>query len=132
MKDLKLEERASMESYGRHGLADQNGTGSSSLASTGGGTAYDTSTYPTQRNLGAAAEEVHRSNGNLSPSKNNGLGAGDQDGRDTPKREKSRMNGSAGGKLSPKICQKCGEPMNGQFVRAIGGIFHLDCFRCSV
>lgn len=32
---------------------------------------------------------------------------------------------------SSKVCDKCGLSMSGQFVRALGGIFHLECFRCS-
>lgn len=28
-------------------------------------------------------------------------------------------------------CKKCGEVLKGQFVRALGGTFHLDCFRCQ-
>ncbi|KAH0608062.1 uncharacterized protein H6S33_002114 [Morchella sextelata] len=34
---------------------------------------------------------------------------------------------------SPKttrICGKCQGPLTGQFVRALGGTFHLDCFKC--
>lgn len=27
-------------------------------------------------------------------------------------------------------CDACGKPMTGQFVRALGVVFHLDCFRC--
>lgn len=37
----------------------------------------------------------------------------------------------AGGSSSSKICDKCGLSMSGQFVRALGGTFHLDCFRCG-
>lgn len=36
---------------------------------------------------------------------------------------------------SPKttrICGKCQGPLTGQFVRALGGTFHLDCFKCRV
>ena len=29
-------------------------------------------------------------------------------------------------------CDACGKPMTGQFVRALGVVFHLDCFRCKV
>lgn len=29
-------------------------------------------------------------------------------------------------------CAKCCQPMTGQFVRALGTVFHLDCFRCQV
>lgn len=31
-----------------------------------------------------------------------------------------------------RICKKCGEPLTGQFVRALDGTFHLDCFKCRV
>ncbi|KAF2669340.1 hypothetical protein BT63DRAFT_258973 [Microthyrium microscopicum] len=32
---------------------------------------------------------------------------------------------------SEKSCHKCGEPLYGQFVRALNTIYHLDCFTCS-
>ncbi|KAG9243521.1 hypothetical protein BJ878DRAFT_114149 [Calycina marina] len=28
-------------------------------------------------------------------------------------------------------CKKCGEPLMGQYVRALGGTYHLECFRCE-
>jgi hypothetical protein len=31
-----------------------------------------------------------------------------------------------------RICQKCGQVLTGQFVRALGGTYHLDCFKCKV
>jgi hypothetical protein len=31
-----------------------------------------------------------------------------------------------------QTCAKCGQPMTGSFVRALGTVFHLDCFRCQV
>ena len=56
--------------------------------------------------------------------------------QELPVRERSRNNGTPGGGKSshsgPRICQKCGENLTGQFVRALGGTFHLDCFRCRV
>jgi len=30
-----------------------------------------------------------------------------------------------------QICSKCGLPIPGQFVRALGTVFHLDCFKCQ-
>lgn len=39
-------------------------------------------------------------------------------------RERSRPN--------RRICKKCGEPLTGQFVRALNGTFHLECFKCHV
>lgn len=35
------------------------------------------------------------------------------------------------GAASTKLCDKCGLRMSGQFVRALGGTFHLECFRCG-
>jgi len=29
-------------------------------------------------------------------------------------------------------CAECQKPLTGQFVRALGTVFHLDCFRCQV
>lgn len=31
-----------------------------------------------------------------------------------------------------KICGKCGEGLTGQFVRALGDTYHLECFTCHV
>ncbi|KAJ3056754.1 hypothetical protein HK097_004615 [Rhizophlyctis rosea] len=35
------------------------------------------------------------------------------------------------GVRDPKICAECNERIEGQFVRALGGHYHLDCFRCK-
>ena len=45
-------------------------------------------------------------------------------------RNRSRSRRTGSGQL--RVCRKCGEPLTGQFVRALGGTFHLDCFRCRV
>lgn len=54
--------------------------------------------------------------------------------QDLPVRERSRINGGPGGKSSGtlRVCKKCNEQLTGQFVRALNGTFHLDCFRCRV
>lgn len=49
--------------------------------------------------------------------------------RDRP-RPSGRSNKSPGS--SHRICKKCGEPLTGQFVRALGATFHLECFKCEV
>ncbi|KAL8295384.1 hypothetical protein RB600_001054 [Gaeumannomyces tritici] len=43
-------------------------------------------------------------------------------------RSRPRNGRSASGQM--RICKKCGEPLTGQFVRALDGTFHLDCFKC--
>jgi len=50
----------------------------------------------------------------------------------------STSNGAGGGSVEKKrngsttTCAKCELPMTGQFVRALGTVYHLDCFRCQV
>ena len=34
--------------------------------------------------------------------------------------------------VKQRYCGKCGEILTGQFVRALGGTYHLDCFTCQV
>ncbi|KAI0383842.1 RhoGAP-domain-containing protein [Hypomontagnella monticulosa] len=43
-------------------------------------------------------------------------------------RSRGRSGRSASGQL--RVCAKCGEPLTGQFVRALEGTYHLDCFKC--
>ncbi|KAJ5091097.1 hypothetical protein NUU61_005967 [Penicillium alfredii] len=49
-------------------------------------------------------------------------------------RDRSRQNGRPHNKpsgSSSRLCQKCEEPLTGQFVRALGGTYHLECFKCQ-
>lgn len=46
--------------------------------------------------------------------------------KDGKGRSRSRTNSNKG----HRTCRKCGEALTGQFVRALGGTFHLDCFKC--
>ncbi len=48
-------------------------------------------------------------------------------------RSRSRTNGVASQTPSTghlRTCKKCGDGLTGQFVRALNGTFHLDCFKC--
>ena len=50
-------------------------------------------------------------------------------------RERSRPNGRPHTKSpasTSRICKKCGDPLTGQFVRALSATFHLECFKCEV
>jgi len=38
---------------------------------------------------------------------------------------------TSSGSASGHTCAKCGQPMTGQFVRALGLVFHLNCFTCG-
>ncbi|KXN86579.1 Rho-type GTPase-activating protein 1 [Leucoagaricus sp. SymC.cos] len=37
---------------------------------------------------------------------------------------------STSASLASSTCSACGKPMQGQFVRALGTVFHLNCFKC--
>lgn len=52
--------------------------------------------------------------------------------KDSADRERSRTRHNRKGSAQNRLCKKCGEPLTGQFVRALGGTFHLDCFKCRV
>ncbi|PKS10588.1 hypothetical protein jhhlp_002342 [Lomentospora prolificans] len=47
------------------------------------------------------------------------------DRNNAPRQKSSR---SASGQV--RICEKCGLQLTGQFVRALDGTYHLDCFKC--
>ncbi|MCJ1378448.1 hypothetical protein MMC17_001547 [Xylographa soralifera] len=89
----------------------------------------------TGQNLRTAPQEDIRSiaSGSLPTSPVNGYGGTNQDNmRDLAIREKPRVNSNVEGKkVAQRTCKKCGELLTGQFVRALDGTFHLDCFRCQ-
>ena len=55
-------------------------------------------------------------------------GRSTEDSQTSPQRDRSRPNG----KQSTRICGKCGGHLTGQFVRALGDTYHLECFTCHV
>jgi hypothetical protein len=70
----------------------------------------------------------------LSPSAGAGDRSWDDEGDPRQSQERNRSRGRNGRQASAgqRICKKCGEPLTGQFVRALDGTFHLDCFKCRV
>ncbi|KAI9838635.1 MAG: hypothetical protein M1819_004949 [Sarea resinae] len=70
--------------------------------------------------------------GTGAPSSPGRHGRGRDHSRGAGGRERSRANRSRAGRDAngARICKKCNEPLTGQFVRALGGTFHLDCFKC--
>jgi len=98
---------------------------------------YDQGNAPQQRFMGPppGPGDTQSPNGNLTHSPVDGRNGRSRDvTQDFPIRERSRTNGAPGAKSSGtlRLCKKCGEQLTGQFVRAINGTFHLDCFRCRV
>lgn len=56
----------------------------------------------------------------------------DLEPRRSAERKHSQQGSSRTASGQVRICKKCGEQLTGQFVRALDGTFHLDCFRCKV
>ncbi|WFC97008.1 Rho-type GTPase activating protein Rga1 [Malassezia brasiliensis] len=48
-----------------------------------------------------------------------------------PARERRRSEDDTTQPRRDQVCAACARPMTGQFVRALGGVYHLDCFRCA-
>ncbi|KAL9010151.1 MAG: hypothetical protein Q9173_004884 [Seirophora scorigena] len=93
-------------------------------------TSYNTAGPPRSRYAGPGVGDEQLSNGNASDSSVGGRHGRDRDQSVTqniPVRERSRTNGNPAPK---RVCGRCGEPLLGQFVRAMGGMFHLECFMC--
>ena len=51
--------------------------------------------------------------------------SGEMDPRQRPKKERRPSD-------KQRICGKCERHLTGQFVRALGGTYHLECFTCYV
>lgn len=66
------------------------------------------------------------SSGMAGSSSSGGGGGGQQ------QQQSSSNTTSSGHRKTSQLCAKCNQPMTGQFVRALGAVFHLDCFRCQV
>ncbi|EKD20998.1 uncharacterized protein L3040_004617 [Drepanopeziza brunnea f. sp. 'multigermtubi'] len=99
----------------------------------------DNGRYQSERDL---QETLPRPNGTLEP--DNRLAASpsgstnrrERDREGGPKRsgERNRSRTKPNGRTGSgqiRICKKCNEALTGQFVRALEGTFHLDCFRCQ-
>ncbi|KAL2018862.1 hypothetical protein VTK56DRAFT_287 [Thermocarpiscus australiensis] len=85
-------------------------------------------------NLAPPAPRPTGGHGNQSgrPPASPALSAGDTDteSRRSGERNGSRQRGSRSASGQVRTCKKCGEALTGQFVRALDGTFHLDCFKC--
>jgi hypothetical protein len=74
---------------------------------------------------------MQETRGPISPvGSNNGRDRDNDPHKDSGERERSRTRRKGSAQL--RMCKKCNEPLTGQFVRALGGTFHLDCFKCRV
>ena len=98
-----------------------------------------------QRFVGSGPGTDSNGNGHMQPPSLDARNGRPRDmTQNLPTRELSRNNSTPGDspsgalatlpatKPAKRICKKCGESLTGQFVRALGGTFHLECFLCRV
>lgn len=128
---LSIDRPAGDESYASHGSSRLQNQYSPS--NTNG---HERSSRPRQTSVGEGAHDGLPTNGN-SPVGKADTQSGLENTQTLPYREKSRTRTNGGAALktsnsSLRVCKKCGETLTGQFVRALGGTFHLECFKCRV
>lgn len=87
-----------------------------------------TSTRQNGQNVGGYSNQLGRPPASPALSADNT----DTESRRSGERNRSRPRGSRATSGQTRTCMKCGETLTGQFVRALDGTFHLDCFRCRV
>jgi len=76
-----------------------------------------------------------QSSQNLSPQKHNGpptRSLTDPDQHQHQQQQQPQDSNKEKPRGRSKICGKCGEGLTGQFVRALGDTYHLECFTCHV
>ena len=135
----------SPQSEGRPSTDRRAGDGPSGIRATPRQQHYDSLNQQTEANGHSASDlpqqfqglnmrDDQNTNGNLPPSPVEGREGRDRNRNNTFVRERSRTNGHSEAHPSGtmRICTKCGEPLLGQFVRALDGMFHLQCFKCRV
>ena len=123
--------------YDSRGVYRQQSLDDKRYQNSGRANGYDQGNMPKPRFMGPSqgSGDTQSPNGSSSNSLVDGRSGRNRNmTQDLPVRERSRTNGGLGGKSSGtvRVCKKCSEPLTGQFVRALGGTFHLDCFRCRV
>ena len=97
-------------------------------------------TAPSPRSIGNGGDGTRSSEDRVGRRLEPGRGGSRERSRpryqDRPtQRDRSRPNGRTHAKSpgsSSRICKRCGEGLTGQFVRALGATFHLECFKCEV
>lgn len=133
-----VDRRPSDNIYGnRGGYRQQQGIADDHYQQNGRTNGYGQTDAPKQRYMAPppGSGDSRSPNGSLSHAVPEGRnGRSREPTEELPIRERSRNNGTPAAKShnGPRLCKKCGMALTGQFVRALGGTFHLDCFRCRV
>ena len=97
---------------------------------------YENTDRSRQGPAGEGLRDVSTTNGSSSGSAGDGR-SGRENTQTLAYRDRSRTGTNGGSvKKTPsgtmRVCRQCGESLSGQFVRALGGTFHLECFKCQV
>lgn len=89
--------------------------------------------YPLERHRTPDNSHAYRPSGSAPSTPITPAGHRDDESRKSGERNRSQQRSGRRSSSGPtRVCKKCNEPLTGQFVRALDGTFHLDCFRCRV
>ena len=91
---------------------------------------YNGQSYSSQPRYGAGRSEASTSQELLDRPFDSNSDAEQRQRR--PARERRPSEKNEEGKKKDRICGKCGKQLTGQFVRALGDTYHLECFTCHV
>ena len=128
---LSIDRLAGDEGYGSH--AKNRPQNQYSPNTTNG---HEQANRPSQKSVEEGAHDDIGTNGS-SPVGKVDTQSGVENTQTLPYRDRSRTRTNGGAALKSsnstlRVCKKCGETLTGQFVRALGGTFHLECFKCRV
>ncbi|KAL9130741.1 MAG: hypothetical protein Q9217_001137 [Psora testacea] len=102
----------------------------SNRAYSGRANGFGPADIPRQRDGSSAGATTQVSHGGLLQNDDVRNGQDRNHTQNLPTRERSRTNGASNGKSGLRVCKKCDQSLTGQFVRALGGTYHLECFLC--
>jgi len=80
----------------------------------------------------AQASQDMVQNSMLNGQERSGGGSSEEENQESRVRDRPTHNGSRRPSERSRICGKCGGQLTGQFVRALGDTYHLECFTCHV
>ena len=88
---------------------------------------------PRQRNGDNSTSRPNHpnSNGPLPPNSESSAMSDRNGPQQNSNRDRSQPRANSSAKRS-RICAECGQQLTGQFVRALDGTYHLECFTCRV
>lgn len=138
-EDRSIDSRPRGGSYGGRGAQPKRSLETSNQHQQNDGYNYGVPDVQRQRFMSPAVRDGQTSNSSQPPSPIEARNGEREGSFNLPIRERPRTDSNIGANRQSKpqngnlrICLKCNDPLTGQFVRALGATFHLECFKCQV